>query len=87
MLSIFQIIRDLVPFLIVLALIMLIELAGRGGMWLHLLSILFVFARILHGVGMDAEKGGLPRQIGVFVTMLTLLGLSVFAALIGFGVV
>ena len=71
----------------VLALIVLIELAGRGGMWLHLLSILFVFARILHGVGMDAEKGGLPRQIGVIVTMLTLLGLSVFAALIGFGVV
>ena len=68
----------------VLALIVLIELAGRGGMWLHLL---FVFARILHGVGMDAEKGGLPRQIGVIVTMLTLLGLSVFAALIGFGVV
>ncbi|MEC8179346.1 MAG: MAPEG family protein, partial [Pseudomonadota bacterium] len=55
----------------VLALIVLIELAGRGGMWLHLLSILFVFARILHGVGMDAEKGGLPRQIGVIVTMHT----------------
>ena len=71
----------------VLVLIVLIELAGRGGMWLHLVSILFVFARILHGVGMDAEKGGLPRQIGVIVTMLTLLGLSVFAALIGFGVV
>ena len=71
----------------VLALIVLLELAGRSGMWLHLLSILFVFGRILHGVGMDAEKGGLPRQIGVIVTMLTLLGLSVFAALIGFGVV
>jgi len=70
------------PFVIVL-----IELAGRGGMWLHLLSILFVFARILHGIGMDAEKGGLPRQIGVIVTMLTLLGLSVFAALVGFRVV
>ena len=60
---------------------------GGGGMWLHLLSILFVFARIAHGIGMDAEKAGLPRQIGVVVTMLTLLGLSVFAALIGFGVV
>jgi len=70
----------------VLALIVVIELAGRGGMWLHLLSLAFVFGRILHGIGMDAEKGGLPRQIGVIVTMLTLLGLSVYAALVGFGV-
>ena len=71
----------------VLALIIVLELTGNGGMWLHLVSVLFVFGRILHGIGMDAEKGGLPRQIGVIVTMLTLLGLSLFAALVGFGVV
>ena len=71
----------------VLALIVVLELAGHGGMWLHLLSILFVFGRVLHGFGMDADKAGLPRQIGVGVTLLTLLGLSVFAALVGFGVV
>ena len=70
----------------VLALIVLIELAGRGGMWLHLASILFVFGRVLHGIGMDADKAGPARQIGVIVTLLTLLGLSIYAALAGFGV-
>ena len=71
----------------VLALIVLLELAGHGGMWLHLVSILFVAARVLHGIGMDAEKAGAPRQIGMAMTLLTLLGLSVFAALVGFRVV
>ena len=70
----------------VLALIVLIELAGRGGIWLHGVSILFVLGRVLHGIGMDADNAGLPRQIGTGVTMLTLLGLSVFAALAGFGI-
>ena len=56
-------------------------------MWLHLVSILFVAARVLHGIGMDAEKAGAPRQIGMAMTLLTLLGLSVFAALVGFRVV
>ena len=69
----------------VLALIVVLELAGRGGMWLHGLSILFVFGRVLHGIGMDADSAGRPRQIGTGVTMLTLLGLSVYAALLGFG--
>ena len=70
----------------VLALIVVIELAGRGGIWLHGVSILFVLGRVLHGIGMDADNAGLPRQIGTGVTMLTLLGLSVFAALAGFGI-
>ena len=70
----------------VLALIVVIELAGRGGIWLHGVSILFVLGRVLHGIGMDADNAGLPRQIGTGVTMLTLLGLSVFAALAGIGI-
>ena len=67
----------------VLMLIVVIELAGRGGMWLHLLSVAFVVGRVLHGFGMDAEKAGLPRQAGIVITMLTLLGLSIVAVLVG----
>ncbi|NCP19995.1 MAG: MAPEG family protein [Erythrobacter sp.] len=71
----------------VLALIVLIELAGRGGMWLHIVAVAFVVGRILHGIGMDAAKAGLPRQIGTGVTLLTLLGLSIVAVLVGMKVV
>lgn len=67
----------------VLALIVLIDLAGRGGMWLHAVSVAYVVGRVLHGIGMDAEQGGWPRQIGTMITLLTLLGLSVVAALVG----
>ena len=67
----------------VLALIVVIDLAGRGDMGLHAVSVLFVLGRIAHGIGMDADKAGLPRQIGVAVTLLTLLGLSIYAALVG----
>ena len=71
----------------VLALIVVLELAGRGGLWLHGVAILFVLGRVLHGIGMDADQAGLPRQVGTAITMLTLLGLSVVAALAGFGIV
>ncbi len=71
----------------VLALIVVIELVGRGGVWLQAVSILYVIGRVLHGIGMDADKAGLPREIGTGVTLLTLLGLSVFAALAGVGLV
>ncbi|GAB5349963.1 MAPEG family protein [Alteriqipengyuania sp. 357] len=67
----------------VLVLIIVLELAGRGGIWLHGVSILFVFGRVLHGIGMDADSAGLARQIGVGVTMLTLLCLSLAATLAG----
>lgn len=71
----------------VLALIVLIDLAGRGGWWLTLVSLLFVIGRVLHGFGMDAEKGGWPRQAGTMITMLTLLGLSIVAVLAGMRVI
>ena len=66
----------------VLALIGLIELAGKGGSWLCIVGAAYMLARIAHGFGMDGgslEKG---RGLGVLVTMLTLIGLSVVAVLI-----
>ncbi|MBB3035496.1 MAPEG family protein [Alteriqipengyuania lutimaris] len=67
----------------VLALIIVIDLAGRGSGWLAPVAVVFVIGRVLHGFGMDAEKGGWPRQAGIAITMLTLLGLSVVAVLVG----
>ena len=67
---------------LVLILIAAIELARPGHMWLALVAGVYMLARVAHGVGMDAETGTKPRQIGVIVTMLTQLGLAVVAVLI-----
>ena len=71
----------------VLALIVLIDLAGRGDGWLVWVALAFVIGRVLHGIGMDAETAGWPRSIGTGVTLLTLLGLSIVAVLAGLRVV
>ena len=65
----------------VLALIVLIDLAGRGDGWLVWVALAFVVGRVLHGIGMDADTPHKARMIGVLVTMLTLIGLAVYAAL------
>ena len=66
----------------VLVLIAGIELSGRGGTWLAAVSALYILSRVAHGIGMDADHPHKARQIGVIVTMLTLLGLAVAAVLI-----
>ena len=71
----------------VLALIVLIDLAGAGRGWLVWVALLFVVGRVLHGFGMDADKAGLPRQAGTGITLMTLLGLSIVGVLAGLGVV
>jgi uncharacterized membrane protein YecN with MAPEG domain len=65
---------------IVLILIALIELAEGTRGWLWIVAALYILARILHPFGMDGWMTG--RMIGVTVTMLTLLGLGIYAALI-----
>jgi uncharacterized protein len=65
---------------IVLILIALIELAEGTRGWLWIVAALYILARILHPFGMDGWMTG--RTIGVAVTMLTLLGLGIYAALI-----
>ena len=71
----------------VLILIAAIELEGKGGMWLAVVALVYFLARILHAIGMDGERPTKPRMIGVIVTMLTLLGLSVYALLVWLHVV
>lgn len=71
----------------VLLLIAGIELSGRADAWLPYVAAAYMLGRVAHAFGMDAA--GPPsklRMIGIAVTMLTLLGLSVFAALLAAGV-
>ena len=69
----------------VLLLIAGIELAGKGGVWLPYVAGVFILGRVGHVLGMDGGSLGMGRNLGILVTMLTLLGLSVFAALIAAG--
>ena len=70
----------------VLVLIAGIELAERGGTWLAIVSGAYMLSRVAHGIGMDAESGSKGRMIGTVGTMLTLLGLAVYASLIAAGI-
>ena len=67
---------------IVLVLIAVIELSRPGNVWLAGVAALFVAGRIAHGVGMDGGVFKTGRMIGTLITMLTLLGLAVWAGTI-----
>ena len=70
----------------VLVLVALVELSGRGGTWLVLVAALFLLARIAHAFGMDNDKATNPlRAAGIGITMLTLIGLAIYAAMIAAG--
>lgn len=70
-----------------LALILIgaIDATGKGGQWLAIVGAVLMLARISHAIGMDNPGGNPWRAIGVMVTMLTLIGLSVVAVLIAVG--
>lgn len=67
---------------LVLILVGAIELAGRGGLWLGILSAIYLGGRVLHGLGMDGGRWGKGRSAGMAINMLTFLTLVVTAALI-----
>ena len=67
---------------IVLILIAVIELSRPFNPWLAGVAGLYSVARIAHGVGMDGGVFKFGRMFGTLVTMLTLLGLAVWAATI-----
>lgn len=70
----------------VLVLIAAIELSGRGDQWLAWVAGIYMLGRVAHGFGMDGGALGKGRQVGVIITMLTLLGLAAIAVLISLGV-
>lgn len=69
----------------VLALVALLELAGKGGQWLAVVAAIYMLGRIAHALGMDPDGFAKGRMIGTLITMLTQLGLAVVAALVLLG--
>ena len=65
---------------VVVILIALIEYATRTSTWLWVVMALFMLGRVAHGLGMDGvgalAKG---RMVGTLTTMLTTLGLGLYA--------
>ena len=63
-----------------LILVALIEMASGTSTWLWLVVGLYLLARVAHGIGMDMVEGQSKlRGIGILVTMLTLVGLAIYA--------
>ena len=69
----------------VLALIAAIEISDKGQPWLAWVAAIYFLGRIAHAFGMDDGTFGKGRFIGTVITMLTLLGLAVAAALVALG--
>jgi uncharacterized membrane protein YecN with MAPEG domain len=67
-----------------LILLLLLEFATGGDLWLWGASILFVVARILHAFGMDRSGANALRVSGISLTWLVLLGLGVYAILLAY---
>ena len=66
----------------VLILIAAIEIAGKGAPWLAYVAGIYFVCRILHAFGMDGASMQWGRMVGTIVTLLVLLGLAIFAALV-----
>jgi uncharacterized membrane protein YecN with MAPEG domain len=72
------------PFFLIL--VGLVEIAGKGGVWLPYVVGLFMLGRIAHAFGMDDGGFAKGRFIGTIIAMLSLLGMAVVAVLITTGV-
>lgn len=69
----------------VLILIAAIEFSGGWPLALWAVGAVYFLARVAHAFGMDASKPSKARMIGISVTMLTLLGLAVWALVLSYG--
>jgi uncharacterized protein len=65
------------PFFLIL--LGLVELAQGSPLWLWIVAILYIFGRIVHVFGMDRPAPNPMRMGGIIVTLLTLLGLALYA--------
>lgn len=64
---------------IVLVLVAALELARGPSPWLMGAAAAYMIGRVAHGVGMDGGVFGFGRMVGTLVTMLTQIGLAVWA--------
>ena len=70
---------------IVLILFLGLELCGLiPDLWLAIIAAVFIFSRVAHAIGMDAESGSKARMVGVMLTMLITLVLAVMALWCGY---
>lgn len=67
---------------LVLLLIAAIEISGKGYPWLPWVAAVYILGRIAHVFGMETANAGKFRAAGTILTLLTLLGLAIVAALI-----
>lgn len=74
------------PFVLILT--GLVEMALGSTTWLWATVAVYLVARILHAFGMDSDTPAKPRMIGIAVTFLVIIGLSIaalYAVYIGMG--
>lgn len=64
---------------IVLVLIAALEFAHPGSTALAAVAAVFMAGRVAHGIGMDGGSFGIGRMIGTIITLLTQLGLAIWA--------
>ena len=69
----------------VLVLIGVLELAHGGSTALAAVAGVFMLGRVAHGLGMDGGGFAKGRMAGTLITMLTLLGLGIWAILTALG--
>ena len=65
--------------LFVLALVVLLELAGVSPHWLRGIGIVYLLARVAHAFGMDPRSTNPLRAGGILVTWAVVIGLSGWA--------
>ena len=66
-----------------LILIAALEITGHSGWLLGVAAGLFLAGRIMHAIGLDADKPGFLRSTGMLCTFLPMLGLAIAAILAG----
>ena len=64
---------------IVLVMIAALELAHMGSTPLAAVAGVYMAGRVMHGLGMDGGSFATGRMIGTLITMLTQLGLAIWA--------
>ncbi|HET9429073.1 MAG TPA: MAPEG family protein [Allosphingosinicella sp.] len=69
---------------IFLILLVLLEFATGGDLWLWGAAILFILARIAHAFGMDRPGANALRVGGISVSWIVLLGLGIYAIILAY---